>query len=61
MTNDAEKCAHLQDVFNELPRQHKDCLEFLMFHLSRVASREKENLVSFCIVPMLCVCVCASF
>lgn len=56
MTNDAEKCAHLQDVFNELPRQHKDCLEFLMFHLSRVASREKENLVSFRIVPMPCVC-----
>jgi hypothetical protein len=43
--SDSEKCTHLQDVFNQLPRQHKDCLEFLMFHLSRVASRESENLV----------------
>jgi len=46
LPNDTEKCAHLQRVFNELPRQHKDCLEFLMFHLSRVASREKENLMT---------------
>ncbi|KAI0406865.1 rho GTPase activator Rga [Xylaria palmicola] len=45
-TSDAEKCSHLQNVFNQLPRQHKDCLEFLMFHLSRVASRESENLMS---------------
>ncbi|KAI0012978.1 RhoGAP-domain-containing protein [Xylariaceae sp. FL0662B] len=44
--NDTDKCAHLQNVFNKLPQQHKDCLEFLMFHLSRVASRERENLMS---------------
>ncbi|KAI0426687.1 rho GTPase activator Rga [Xylaria sp. FL1042] len=44
--SDPEKCAHLQNVFNQLPRQHKDCLEFLMFHLSRVASRESENLMT---------------
>ncbi|KAI1499330.1 hypothetical protein F5X99DRAFT_411226 [Biscogniauxia marginata] len=43
---DADKCAHLQDTFNQLPRQHKDCLEFLMFHLSRVAGRERENLMT---------------
>ncbi|KAI1747542.1 rho GTPase activator Rga [Xylaria castorea] len=47
LANDAEKCTHLQNVFNQLPRQHKDCLEFLMFHLSRVASRESENLVCY--------------
>ncbi|KAI2629354.1 rho GTPase activator Rga [Xylaria nigripes] len=46
LTSDSEKCLHLQNVFNQLPRQHKDCLEFLMFHLSRVASRESENLMS---------------
>ncbi|KAI0477949.1 rho GTPase activator Rga [Xylaria cf. heliscus] len=46
LANDAEKCTHLQNVFNQLPRQHKDCLEFLMFHLSRVASRESENLMT---------------
>ncbi|KAF2963313.1 hypothetical protein GQX73_g10260 [Xylaria multiplex] len=46
LTNDSEKCTHLQNVFNQLPRQHKDCLEFLMFHLSRVALRESENLMT---------------
>ncbi|KAI0423358.1 rho GTPase activator Rga [Xylaria grammica] len=46
LANDSEKCTHLQSVFNQLPRQHKDCLEFLMFHLSRVASRESENLMT---------------
>ncbi len=28
-----------------LPPKHRDCLEFLIFHLARVATREKENLV----------------
>ncbi|KAI2465087.1 RhoGAP-domain-containing protein [Annulohypoxylon bovei var. microspora] len=46
ITGDAEKCAHLQNVFNHLPQQHKDCLEFLMFHLHRVATRERENLMT---------------
>ncbi|KAI1189261.1 rho GTPase activator Rga [Nemania serpens] len=46
LATDSEKCDHLQNVFNQLPRQHKDCLEFLMFHLSRVASRESENLMT---------------
>ncbi|KAI1421021.1 rho GTPase activator Rga [Xylaria sp. FL1777] len=46
LASDPEKCTHLQNVFNQLPRQHKDCLEFLMFHLSRVASRESENLMT---------------
>ncbi|KAH9887750.1 hypothetical protein F4778DRAFT_773640 [Xylariomycetidae sp. FL2044] len=46
ISNDADKCTHLQNVFNQLPPQHKDCLEFLMFHLSRVASRERENLMT---------------
>ncbi|KAI0478639.1 hypothetical protein GGR56DRAFT_331360 [Xylariaceae sp. FL0804] len=46
LSSDAEKCAHLQNVFDSLPRQHKDCLEFLMFHLSRVTTRERENLMT---------------
>ncbi|KAI9762064.1 MAG: hypothetical protein M4579_000700 [Chaenotheca gracillima] len=29
-----------------LPPKHHDCLEFLIFHLARVASREKENLMT---------------
>lgn len=48
-----ERCVHLRKTVDLLPQQHRDCLEFLMFHLARVASRERENLVSvaFC-VPM---------
>ncbi|KAL2259400.1 hypothetical protein VTK26DRAFT_6927 [Humicola hyalothermophila] len=44
--NDAERCAHLRKTINMLPPKHRDCLEFLMFHLARVASRERENLMS---------------
>ncbi|KAI0850504.1 RhoGAP-domain-containing protein [Daldinia vernicosa] len=46
IANDADKCTHLQSVFQQLPPQHKDCLEFLMFHLHRVAERERENLMT---------------
>lgn len=41
-----ERCAHLRKTVNMLPQKHRDCLEFLMFHLARVASREPENLMS---------------
>ncbi|KAM7204482.1 hypothetical protein V8F20_003598 [Naviculisporaceae sp. PSN 640] len=44
--NDAERCNHLRQTFNMLPPKHRDCLEFLMFHLARVARREPENLMS---------------
>ncbi|KAI1136969.1 RhoGAP-domain-containing protein [Hypoxylon sp. FL0543] len=46
ITGDEEKCAHLQSVIKQLPQQHRDCLEFLMFHLHRVAERERENLMT---------------
>ncbi|CAD6501284.1 BgTH12-01536 [Blumeria graminis f. sp. triticale] len=41
-----ERCLHLRDTFSMLPPKHRDCLEFLIFHLSRVAVRDKENLMS---------------
>ncbi|KAK2630435.1 hypothetical protein QTJ16_001255 [Diplocarpon rosae] len=41
-----ERCAHLKLTFSMLPEKHRDCLEFLMFHLSRVATRESENLMT---------------
>jgi hypothetical protein len=44
--NEAERCAHLRKTVNMLPPKHRDCLEFLMFHLQRVAFRERENLMS---------------
>lgn len=45
ITDSEERCAHLRKTVNLLPQKHRDCLEFLMFHLARVASREQENLV----------------
>ncbi|KAK4179237.1 putative Rho-type GTPase-activating protein [Triangularia setosa] len=44
--NESERCAHMRKTINTLPPKHRDCLEFLMFHLARVASRERENLMS---------------
>ena len=46
LQSETERCAHLRKTLNMLPAKHRDCLEFLMFHLARVASRERENLVS---------------
>ena len=48
--DDQERCAHLRTTFNMLPPKHRDCLEFLVFHLARVANRESENLV--CSTPI---------
>lgn len=45
LQSESERCAHLRKTINLLPPKHRDCLEFLMFHLARVASRERENLV----------------
>jgi hypothetical protein len=33
-------------AINELPTRHRDCLEFLIFHLARVVERERENLMT---------------
>lgn len=46
IANDAERCVFLRKTVNSLPPKHRDCLEFLIFHLARVADREKENLMS---------------
>lgn len=44
--DEQERCAHMRKTINMLPPKHRDTLEFLMFHLFRVASRERENLMS---------------
>lgn len=44
--DDEERCNHLRKTFNMLPPKHRDCLEFLVFHLARVAIRESENLMT---------------
>ncbi|PWI68439.1 hypothetical protein PCL_02208 [Purpureocillium lilacinum] len=46
IADETERCDHLRKTFASMPQSHKDCLEFLMFHLSRVAQREPENLMS---------------
>ncbi|PHH64434.1 hypothetical protein CDD81_4655 [Ophiocordyceps australis] len=46
VVDETERCEHLRRTFASMPRSHRDCLEFLVFHLSRVAQREHENLMS---------------
>lgn len=33
-------------AIDSLPQHHRDCLEFLVFHLARVMEHKKDNLVS---------------
>ena len=46
ITSQPERIETLQKCLLELPRVHRDVLEFLMFHLKRVVEREKENLMT---------------
>ncbi|KAM0432783.1 hypothetical protein ACHAPT_004485 [Fusarium lateritium] len=46
VADETERCDHLRKTFAAMPQRHRDCLEFLMFHLARVAQREPENLMS---------------
>ncbi|EGX94167.1 Rho GTPase activator Rga [Cordyceps militaris CM01] len=46
ISEEVERCAQLRRTFYSMPQSHRDCLEFLMFHLQRVAQREPENLMS---------------
>jgi hypothetical protein len=46
IADESERCTHLKKTFATMPQSHGDCLEFLMFHLGRVAQREPENLMS---------------
>lgn len=44
--SDSARIEHLQRNLEELPRVHRDVLEFLIFHLKRVVEHEKENLMN---------------
>ncbi|CEI69727.1 unnamed protein product [Fusarium venenatum] len=46
IVDEDERSDHLRKTFASMPQSHRDCLEFLMFHLARVAQREPENLMS---------------
>ncbi|KAF2089572.1 RhoGAP-domain-containing protein [Saccharata proteae CBS 121410] len=41
-----KKIAYMAAAVNNLPSHHRDCLEFLIFHLARVMLRESENLMT---------------
>ena len=45
ITDDEKRIAAMRHAIQNLPPSHRDCLEFLVFHLARVVEREKENLV----------------
>jgi hypothetical protein len=45
ITDDEKRIAAMRHAIQNLPPSHRDCLEFLIFHLARVVEREKENLV----------------
>ena len=40
------RIALMRSAINELPSHHRDCLEFLVFHLARVVEHERENLMT---------------
>lgn len=46
MSNVEAKIEAQARAISELPRVHRDVLEFLMFHLHRVVEHEKENLMT---------------
>ena len=41
----------VRDAVKELPKQHHDTLEFLVYHLARIMANESSNLVSY-----RCIC-----
>ena len=45
-TSAEERIFLMRAAINELPMRHRDCLEFLVFHLARVVERERENLMT---------------
>ena len=45
-TDEQNRIAYMRTAINELPPHHRDCLEFLIFHLARVVERERENLMT---------------
>lgn len=41
-----QKAKAMHEALKDIPRQHYDTLQFLVFHLSRVIQHAKDNLVS---------------
>ncbi|KAH0612602.1 uncharacterized protein H6S33_008982 [Morchella sextelata] len=43
---DEKRVEIIKDLIDELPSIHRDCLQFVVFHLARVAARKEENLMT---------------
>jgi hypothetical protein len=50
----------MRDAINALPKSHRDCLEFLVFHLAKVMSHESENLVRLLSYAFVCLLLLTS-
>ncbi|KAF2472907.1 rho-type GTPase-activating protein-like protein 2 [Lindgomyces ingoldianus] len=46
MGGEQAKAKAMVAAVNEIPRAHRDCLQFLVFHLSRVIQRADDNLMT---------------
>ena len=46
ITDDQYRIALMRSAIDELPSRHKDCLEFLVFHLARIVTQESKNLMT---------------
>ena len=46
VTDDQHRIALMSSAINGLPSRHKDCLEFLIFHLARIVTQESKNLMT---------------
>ncbi|PSN71252.1 rho-type GTPase-activating protein-like protein 2 [Corynespora cassiicola Philippines] len=46
MESQEQKAKAMLAAINEVPRAHRDCLQFLVFHLSRVMQHAKDNLMT---------------
>lgn len=42
----AKRVQAVRDAVRELPKEHHDTLEYLVYHLARVMANESTNLVS---------------
>ncbi|MCJ1474480.1 Rho-type gtpase-activating protein [Lambiella insularis] len=46
VNGDQTRIVLMRAAMRDLPPRHRDCLEFLVFHLARVVAHEKENLMT---------------
>lgn len=46
VNDELTRIALMRAAIRDLPPRHRDCVEFLVFHLARVVSHEKENLMT---------------